>query len=528
MQNILTIIKLEFMLNRKSDNKFKNVLAFLIPLLCIFLFSALVSAAVVICLMFFSSSTDVFGELSFIMAIITVIIFSYSLTLQIKSVFLFKQKEIMAYLPVSKKEIYIAKLCACFIKTAILNVAITLPSLIMFGIINKMATPFYFIAFAVTLLMTFLPFGFAGIVAIPFVYICNFLKNKLIIRLFAIVLLMLAAFYVYMQVIFELANIWLLKNSDSADIIYTIVEFCKKSFLPSSWASSIILQNNAKLSILYLLLGSVFICGILLLVGTFTYTTVFEITLIEKNLAKVIVTKTKAKSVFSAYFNFEIKDLFRRSDLLFTYVGMAIIMPFMVYFCDKFIVRFAVEKLGSTIVIGVTMLVVLIFVSIICSPSASLISKEGDGFWILKTNPNGIAVPMMAKALVTVCFSGSSLLITVATVCFSGIIDYVYGVQIFLIALIYMGGLITFGLLLNLAKPNVFYDYKENVSNVSVHLCTSLIFSLIVSVFAIIESFTFSIQTVLLYCLLFIGVLAAILIILLVLLHKRLYARMEI
>lgn len=527
-QNVFSIIKLEFLLSRKSEVKWKNTLIFCLTLFAVFSASIFLSAAVIACLTFFGGGTSAFGQLAVVMLIITVVLFSYSLTIQLKSIFLFKQKEITAYLPIDKKEIYIAKFCACLIKTAIINVVMTLPSLIIFGLINGYGGLFYLTAFAVMLFMPLIPFSLAGILAVPFVYVYNFLKNKPIIKLFVIIAIMIAVLYFYTLLLFDIANVWLLKDSSAGNVIYSISEFCQKSFLPNSWIAGIILKISAKTNLLPFASVSASALVSVLLIGTFTYKNVFNNTLVEKNLVKTKITKNKAKSIFAAYFNFEIKDLFRRADLLFTYVGMAIVMPFMVYFCDKFIVQFAVEKLGGTIVSGVTLLVILIFVSIICSPSASLISKEGDGFWILKTNPNGIGLPLIAKALVTVCFAGGSLLITTCTVCFSGIIDFITGVKIFGIAFIYIIALISFGLFLNLAKPNVFYEHKENVSNVFTHLLISLVFSLLISIFAIIKSFDLPVQTVLTYCLIAVSFIAAVCVVLLRLTYKRLYARMEV
>ncbi len=526
-QNVFSIIKLEFLLNRKSDVKWKNTAAFCLTLFAVFLASVFLSAAVISCLTFFGGGTSAFGQLAVIALIITVVLFSYSLTLQVKSIFLFKQKEITAYLPISKKEIYVAKFCACLIKTVVLNFVITLPSLIIFGLVNGYGVLFYLTAFAVMLFMPLIPFCLAGILAVPFVYVYNFLKNKPIIKLFVIIAVMIAVLYFYMSLLFDIANVWLLKDSSAGNIIYSVAEFCQKSFLPNSWVAGIMLKIKVKTNLLPFASVSIGMLVLVLLIGTFTYKKIFNDALVEKNLAKTIITKNKAKSVFAAYFNFEIKDLFRRADLLFTCVGMAIVMPFMVYFCDKFIVQFAVEKLGDTIVTGVTLLVILIFVSIICSPSASLISKEGNGFWILKTNPNGIGLPLLAKALVTVCFAGGSLLITTCVVCFSGIIDFITGIAIFGIAFIYIVALICLGLFLNLANPNVFYEYKENVSNVSTHLLISLVFSLLISIFAIIKSFDLPVQTILTYCLIAVSAIAAICVVLLVLTYKRLYVRME-
>lgn len=528
MQNVFKLIKLEFKLDRKTDKKSKNAANFWLSFFFSFLVAVFLSVGIVGCLTLFSGEKNALGELSFIVLAIMVVLFSYSLSILLKSMFLFKQKEILAYLPIDKKEIYLAKLCACFIKTAILNFAVSLPSFAAFGIINGEGLYYYFTSIAFILFLPIIPFGLAGIISVPFTYICNFLKNKPILRLFAVIAVVLAVLYFYTALLFDLANIWLLKDSSSDNLISSVVNFCANGFLPSSWVSCTLLKQNAAINVLLFASCIIAVSAISLVLGIFTYESVFNNTLTEKNLAKTIKTKTKAKNVFSAYFCFEIKDLFRKPGLLFTYVGMAVIMPFMVYFCDKFIIRFAVEKMGSTIVVGVTLLVVLIFVSIICSPSASLISKEGDGFWILKTNPNGIGLPLLAKALVTVCFCGGSLLVTMGVVCAFGMIEVAAGAQIFCIALIYVVALISFGLLLNLARPNVFYAEKENVSNVSAHLCTGLICSLVISVFAIIESFSFSVQTVLLYCLAAVGVIAAVCVALLILLNKRLYAKMEV
>lgn len=528
MKKILNLINLEFKMNRKSEKSIINILSIVFTCLLIFGVSSFLSYY---CLQAFDVFGDMFmlkNELSLIVLLLEMILFFYALSMQIKTIYLFKNKEIILYLPIDKKDIYLAKMIYSFIIVEIINLLISVPALVLFGLFNALGIKFYIVAFGLILLMPILPFALASLVSLPIVFVLNYLKNKNILKLILTIIAYVALLCFYMQIVFEIASIVLLKTNSKTNLFVSLLNFCGLKFVPSFWAAEILLGGNWVASLLLFVFVGVVFLAFGLILNMLIYNKILVSTFIEKISSKTIKTKSKKMGVFRTYFSLEMKEIFRKSNQLFVYVGMSCAMPFMVVFCNKFITEFATAEIGGVIRIGVTLFVVMMFVSIITSPVATLISKEGNSFWILKTNPNGIGFPLLAKTLVGFCFSGTSLVLTIVLACLLKQISWSYGLLICAIALMFIVLLIAAGLILNLSMPNMFNSYKEKTSNVLILLVFGLVCSIAAGMFAIIKSFELSAITILLICFASVSVLAIIAVVILFVSFKSLYERMEV
>lgn len=525
--NILQLIKLEYRLRQKPSERvsgiIKTILSYLLVVFC--------SAGVTYMLGFMFqlvASQNVSQNFSLIIFIIQAILFIYSLTSLVKVVFLFRKKDMLAYLPVTKNAIYYSKVIVCFINTFVISSLMLLSSSIVFGIMFNMGVNFYLINLLLIFLVPLLPFGLANLILIPTMYVYNFINNKIFLKLCLIVVVLLVGFYFYMAFVFEFAGLLLSGDALGVNIIEKLITLCSNIYLPNYWISCLAFGVSFWINLVKILLSSISIMVIGLLIGSLSYKNIFNNNLIEKGVSKTINSKTTQRSAFGAYYMLEIKDLFRKSNLLFTYVGMSVAMPVMVYFCNKFLLQFATQKIGNNIVAGTTLFVVLVFVAIICSSTATFISKEGDNFWILKTNPNGIKVPLLAKSCVGITFLGASLIVTIVICMCAKYCSVISGIFIFLTAISFIVGLTCLGLTLNLRWPNIFHAEKENTTNMALLLCFGFLIAIALGIFAIVGSFYLSNIFVLLICFGVAVVFAVITIVILFTQYKRLYAKMEV
>lgn len=529
MQKILHLLKLEFMLDRATGDKRKTkVVSQVLSYFLTVIFSTFFALFFVFAFKIMGNDALVVGQLSFTLLILMCVLFFYSLSILLKRVFLFKKKETLSYIPVKKSQIYFAKIIYCFVKIEFINLILTLPALIVFLSLYGFAAKFYFIAIAILIFVPLFPFAVANLILIPAMYILNFFKDKHILSLIVTTAIVIVAFYFYMQLVFNIAEILLTKNEHIVNVLERAIWFCENKYLANCMLACVVLKQSAMLNLAIYLGLSFAILLISVLIGATSYNKIFVSSLTQKTTARIIKTKSKKSRPFKAYFVLELKELLRNSNTLFTYVGMSVAMPFMVVYCNKFIIDFAVEKIGSGIIAGTILLVVLLFISIICSPVSIFISKEGDKFWILKTNPNGIKTPLKAKSLVGILFACCSLIATIITVCCLGHISWTLGALIFAIGIVYIVALVLFGLICDLAKPNVFKSEKENTSNMLVMLSFGLIVSVSIGIFAIIKSFSIKITTILLISLAVVLALAIGGGIVLLTQYKKFYTRMEV
>jgi ABC-2 type transport system permease protein len=129
-------------------------------------------------------------------------------------------------------------------------------------------------------------------------------------------------------------------------------------------------------------------------------------------------TKDKKRSPFVTLFRREFLEIFRSSNYSFQYLSMACGAPVMVYFCNRLAVFVGETNIGNGVLPALTMLVMLIFISLIVSFSASSISREGGNFYITKMVPITYLTEVVVKfvlyiavALLSVTLSFGLLLI---------------------------------------------------------------------------------------------------------------------
>ena len=107
----------------------------------------------------------------------------------------------------------------------------------------------------------------------------------------------------------------------------------------------------------------------------------------EKESIVKLNKKNKVRSVFGTLLNREFFLIFRSFNYSFQYLAMACAAPVMVYYCNALASAMGTKSVGTTIVPGLTLLVIIIFVTIIVSFASTSISREGNVFYHTKIIP---------------------------------------------------------------------------------------------------------------------------------------------
>ena len=485
MKDVLIVYKLENSLSQsKNQSTVKKMLIVLTLILSFAAFS---------CLIYYVMNTlTIIGAyyspiqlLSFFIFIVEVALLLACLTSQYKTIYGFKDKEILAYLPIEKKNIFLGKLLYTIKSLILLSLFLTLPVFVSFGIIYKLSFVYYLKAIVAIILIPLLPFALSTFISIPFMFLLNWIKRHNWLLLISSAILISGAFYFYNTLVFNVARVFFLADNSYGNLAIEIIEIFNSNYFPSTWLSCFVVENNW-IGLTKFFVPSLIIPAIAIFIGAISYKGIFNMAMILKEKALVKKSKTKKRSPFMAYFINEFRVIFRDSSYIFTYFGMAISMPIMVTFCNKMILAYAVDKMGGSMAFGTTLLVVLVFISIICSPTAAFISKEGDNFWMMRTNPNGITIPLFAKSLIGVLISFFSLILSLVLSLSFGYINFTYAAIIFLLTTIFLIGLVALGLLINLVRPSLFYSNKEHSANMIIHLSVGFLFAIIIGFLSII------------------------------------------
>lgn len=533
MRSIFNMFKLEFLIERREKkSKFtgkKRVISTILNYILSMILTFVVSILAILIIDLVVEAPSKMSYASFIISILQLFYFFFALSTQTKKVYDFEHKMILSNLPILKKDIYLGKTFYHFVKLYIKNLTTTFPILIALGVYSQATIGYYFLSLVATLLMPLIPYALASLIAIPLTFVISWLKGHNFINVSLSVLLTIGVFVIYNILVFNIARIALLEDGSQGNILSDLVALFENPYVPSYWISSFMLSKEVNYFLFIFIGASIILPIAVMFLGYKSYEPIFIALLFNKsNPISLFKVKDNQKPLFLTYFINELKMLIRSNTYAFTYFGMSVAMPIMVWFCNRLMLDFAVDKFGKGIVFGTTLLVMLVFVSIICSPTASLISKEGDSIWILKTSPNGITISLFAKSMVGILVSLVSTIATFIVICSFKYITWGQGAIILGFISIYIVGLVAYGMLLNLKKPNIFKGGREKNSNVITHMITGTFISVCIGVFALVGSFDFTFLLISLIVLAVLVLWTGICVVLLITQNKKLYYKMEV
>lgn len=531
MNKVLSILKLEFLVNRKEskiENDKLKIVAKVFKYIFSFLFATIIAFVLIYIVSITVKSPKPICYCSFLITIAQLILFFYSLSTQTKKVYDFEHKMVLSNLPYNKKDIYLGKTLYTLINIYRVNLLISLPMFIAMGLFFEQGVYFYLIGVLILLFLPIIPYCLANLFAMPLAFITSWLKKHNFINIIISIILTIAIFYIYNILIFNVARIVLLEDISKGNILKDLVNGFDNQFIPGYVIAKSLFLENTLVNIFIFIGVSVALIAIVYFMNILLYEKSFKALLFAKtNPISLIQARDKKRSGFISYFITDFKLLFRSSSYAYTYFGISFAMPIMVILCNKLMLEFAVDNLGQNIVFGTTLLVVLMFLSIICSPTSSLISKEGDNFWLLKTNPKGITIPLIAKSLIGVTISFCSLMVTIILICTLKYIAWLQGLILIGICIIYIIGLVSCGIFINLVRPNLFKNNKEKKSNMVLHMIIGVVISIFLGIFSIIGSFNLKFTYIILVCLAVVLVYTLLFSILTITLNKKLFIKME-
>lgn len=87
----------------------------------------------------------------------------------------------------------------------------------------------------------------------------------------------------------------------------------------------------------------------------------------------------------------------RSFNYSFQYFAMACAAPVMVFFCNRLAATMGTESIGAGIMPGLTLMVIVIFITIIVSFASTCISREGSSFYHTKVIPVSYTNQILVK-----------------------------------------------------------------------------------------------------------------------------------
>ena len=343
----------------------------------------------------------------------------------VKNLYMNGDNELLFRFPVSGTEILIAKSIYCALHNFVVTVLLTLPFHIIAGAIAEASVGYYFGSIAMIIFQSFLPFFIANLVAIPVMKIVNLIKNQFLLVLILIIIAICGCFVIYMNALSSVLG-YLADNRVNffADptIKAKIIEFANNSYPINLYAfvlvggTGVVWRHPALCFVYLLLMNGAFGVGAYFTTTKCYYNTILSGIESEKESLVKVHKTNKVRSVFGTLLNREFFLIFRSFNYSFQYLAMACAAPVMVYYCNALASAMGTKSVGTTIVPGLTLLVIIIFVTIIVSFASTSISREGNVFYHTKIIPVSYTTQILTKLFLYGIVGTASVVLCCVTV----------------------------------------------------------------------------------------------------------------
>ena len=398
--NIRTLLRLEIK-NRFSNYSLTDFKSYLKLLFTIALLGAIIYAIYWVAGLFFEmfeTGGMLYEALVLLVSAIFLFMLFTGISSTIKVLYYKGDNEILMRYPVSGAEVFISKTLFLFLSQFIVTTVVMAPFLVAYASVSGLGLAFYVKIPVPILLMVFINFFLSNILAIPIMHITNRIRNKFILIIIGLAVLVTAGFALYM-LIFNSMVTYMNDTEFSvfSDEMVEIIENVAKWLIPAKYFADIMVGKELYIAYPALIgmLGLALI-GMILIIYFLYAKTLLNNVEVEGSAFKH-VTRNRRRPIFIALLRKEFLQVFRSVNYSFQYFVLACAMPVMVYFCNEITGRLGENQVGEQIALGMTVLVMLIFATVITSFAATSTSREGDNFYHTKVAPVSIRTQLFAK-----------------------------------------------------------------------------------------------------------------------------------
>ena len=398
--NIRTLLRLEIK-NRFSNYSLTDFKSYLKLLFTIVLLGAVIYAIYWVAGLFFEmfeTGGMLYEALVLLVTAIFIFMLFTGISSTIKVLYYKGDNEILMRYPVSGAEVFISKTLFLFLSQFIVTTVVMAPFLVAYASVSGLGVAFYVKIPVPILLMVFINFFLSNILAIPIMHLTNRIRNKFILIIIGLAILVTAGFALYML----LFNSMVTYMNDTAfsvfsDEMVAVIETVAKWLIPAKYFADVMVGKELYIAYPALIgmLGLTLI-GMIFIIYFLYAKTLLNNVEVEGSAFKH-VTKNRRRPIFVTLLRKEFLQVFRSVNYSFQYFVLACAMPVMIYFCNEITGRLGENQIGEQIALGMTMLVMLIFTTVITSFAATSTSREGDNFYHTKVAPVSIQKQLFAK-----------------------------------------------------------------------------------------------------------------------------------
>ena len=384
-------------------------------------------------------------------------------------------------LPVDGMDVFVAKFIYLYLKQIIYSLLLSLPVLISFGLKTAQGISFYLMLLPNIIFLPLIPFLFSILLSVPVMYVIKAFKNKFIFLLMIYVLVLVAGFTLYIYALKFIINIL---GSDKATSVFDsgtvlkIKSFASYLYVPLILKNCILLYDYWRS--LIIVLAAI---GLLAaLVYVFIEKSYFKFIISSKN-QKSYQNKSKvvSRSPAIALMRKEFQNIFRSTNYAFQCLTVVFTTPLMVYFSSEIASSVSTPILGEGILPGIVVLVLIMFLSMGTSFSATTVTREGSNFFLTKIIPVNYTKQIVMKFLIYLFISIPAIFISTFVLAFAGFISYLDAILIAISLSFVITGNITNSIFMDIQRPQFQFLENGEVTTANKNISTSIGIGFVIS-----------------------------------------------
>ncbi len=338
-------------------------------------------------------------------------------------------EKILSPLPIPPDDVILGKGLYLYLRLALSSLLLATPILVAYGSSRSLDPSFYVLSAAYPFIVSFVGIGLTMALLPLYERVYSFLSGRYLLQLILGTLIAIALCFLYQYVLSLFLSVVQGSRLDqyvSASFLTGLHEVAAW-LIPCSSIFSLMRGTGNLVSSLFFLLGSVFLMAFLgLYLLSFLYNRNKEALPGKEGKRKSGGRANKVLSLDKALLKKEFILLFRNGSYLFSFTSLLFMQPFLAYVVISSLSSLLYGNLAifldyfSELPNGITLLVLLLFASILTSGASDGITREGKGRLLLKTTPVSPLKATFYKLLIPVGVSVFSFLVTNIVLLFFG------------------------------------------------------------------------------------------------------------
>ncbi len=406
-----------------------------------------------------------------------------------------KEIKELLMVPARNEVLYLSKIVYLYLKQLMTYILVLSPVLITWGVMTAQGIYFYLMLLPVLALLPIIPLLLASVASFPMLKFTSFLKSNFYVNFILFSLIIAVGFYYYIELLKVVIELF--QNQGVASFL-SLTDIAYLQNITSKIYISVLFKN--------ILTGSLLFKSLLVMLSISLFCFLLVFYLAKKYYRKLMWgvadseinygfknTKLRKLPLNLNLLLKEFKTVFRNYNHSFSFFTIGLATPLIVFLSSKALSEFSFAKTNISIYPPLSLFLLLIFITLTTSFSATTITREGQSFLLTKSLPIKAKRQVKVKMLFYMIIEFVAVFVSVFALYLANLISVLDFVLIVFAVLIIVYGGICSSINLDIKNPK-YKDIKNSNSaltniNVSKSMSGGLMLAFTVGFLAITLSF---------------------------------------